>query len=146
MTLAGLLVSVGVGAFAIVEDTPKAPRSRSPGRWWTPTAGPRRADVSFLLQHDGLWGGFVTQTETDGQGRFHLEVPGVPGGGPEPGILWAYRPGARSPRSITGDTPRDWPVSMVLDEPARAEFAIRGPDGRPVTGPDPNPGDHPRVL
>jgi protocatechuate 3,4-dioxygenase beta subunit len=30
--------------------------------------------------------------------------------------------------------PPDWPISMVLDEPARAEFLIRGPDGRTVAG------------
>ena len=30
--------------------------------------------------------------------------------------------------------PADWPVSMVLDHPARAEILVRGPDGRPVAG------------
>ena len=138
MMITALLVSVGVGTYAFVDGPDKAPpvvivgTVVDAGR--QPAAG---AGVSFSIRDAGtFWGGVVAQTETDRQGRFRLEVPGAPGGGPEPGILWAYRPGSLvAARRILRETlPPDWPVAMVLDEPARAVFLVRGPDGRPVAG------------
>ncbi len=106
----------------------------------TPTAGPRRARGSStrLFKGGGSWGKVVARTETDVRGQFRLEVPVEPDGRPEPGMLWAYRPGDRAlvaAHRINRETlPPDWPVAMVLDEPARAEILVRGPDGRPVAG------------
>jgi hypothetical protein len=97
-----------------------------------PAAG---VGVYFSTRGAGAgWGNVVAQTETDAQGRFRLEVPAAPGGGPKPGTLWAYRPGALvATRGISRETlPPDWPVSMMIDEPARAEYLVHGPDGRPV--------------
>jgi hypothetical protein len=135
--LTALLASIGMNACAFVEEPATVPAVAIVGTvvdaGRRPAAG---ASVSYSVEQvGGGWGADLARTQTDDRGRFRLEVPAAPGGGPRPGILWAYRPGAMvATRPIAEDSPRDEPVSMVLDEPAHAEFLIRGPDGRPIAG------------
>lgn len=139
MVLTALVVSVGIGACALAEGPARPPAVPIAGTVVDaerrPTGG---VDVVFShLEGACVVGGeVVARAETDAQGRFRLEVPGASGGGPEPGVLWAYRPGSlvASYRVNRETLPPDWPVAMVLDHPARAEFLVRGPDGRPVAG------------
>ncbi len=138
MMIAALLVSVGIGLCTFAEGPAQRPPVPIAG---TVVDADRRpaasAGVYFSVRRwGGDFGEVVARTESDAQGRFRLEVPGWPGGGPWAGILWAYRPGALvATYSVSRETlPPDSPVSMVLDHPARAEFLVRGLDGRPVAG------------
>jgi hypothetical protein len=137
MTLAALLVSVGVGALGAPEEPVQAPVPIE-GTVVDADRRPAGGVGVFFSDFKGRSGrgGIVGHVETDAQGRFRLQVPAAPDSGPEPGILWAYRPGSLiASYSVDRDTvPPGWPVSMVIDAPTRAEFLVRGPDGRPVAG------------
>jgi hypothetical protein len=96
MTITVLLMLLGIGPCAFVEGPSKAPPVVIAGTVVDANRQPASgAGVYFSSRDAGSgWGGVVARTETDARGRFRLEVPGRPGGGPEPGILWAYRPGS----------------------------------------------------
>ena len=80
------------------------------------------------------WGSKVAPVNlgatTDGDGRFRIVLPSVPGGyiGRR---LWAFHAGlALAAEPIPEGTPRN----MVLRKPAQRTIKIEGPDGRAVAG------------
>ena len=139
MTITALLVSVGVGTCRLRRGARQgaAGRDRRDGRGCRAPARGRGGGL-FLdpAMPAAAWRGRRDGPRPMPRADSAWRSPARPGGGPEPGILWAYRPGSMvASRRVTRETlPPDWPVSMVLDAPARAEFLVRGPDGRPVAG------------
>ena len=140
MTLTALLMSVGVGAFGDVEGPAKATPVAIVGT--VVDAGRRRpaagAGVFFSTRGaGGGWGEVVARTETDARGRFRLEVPGAAGRRARAGHALGVSAGLAGRHALDRPARRCRPdglSDLVLDEPARAEFLVRGPDGRPVAG------------
>ncbi len=140
MTLASLLLLVGLGTFIEDPENPKAAPVPITGTVVNADRQPAAGTGVYYssLEAGNDWGRVVAQTMTDAQGRFRLEVPPPPARRDflPVGALWAYRPGSLvASRPVTRETlPPDLPITLVLDPPARAKFLIRGPDGRPVAG------------
>ncbi len=139
MTLAvlGVALVVGLGA----PDNPAEPARPAPfllvGTVLDPDRRPAPdVEILYSTRRPGVgWGRVAARTRTDAQGRYHLKFAGPPAA-PEPGMLWAYRPGNLvASRPITVDIPaRGQPLDLVLDVSARAVFVVRGPNGQPVAG------------
>ncbi len=135
MTLTSLLLLVGFGTFVEDPENPKAVRVPITGTVVDadrkPAAGVGGYDSTPAAGNP--CGRVVARTMTDAQGRFRLEVPPpaarrnfLP-----VGALWAYRLGSLvASRPVTRETlPPELPITLVLEQPARSKFLIRGPYG-----------------
>ena len=80
----------------------------------------------------------VQQTKTDGQGHARLEVARErPGAMVSFGEVWAYQPGRALAVSgalvLRGSSPAHL-VRLTLEQPARWNVTVAGPDNRPIAG------------
>ena len=101
-----------------------------------PVAG---ADVFLTgLQTVGGWPPVLARATSDPSGKFRVDAPADTDdpAAPAAAALWAVRPGALVASRLLrpGTLPAGVPVRLVLGPPARADFQVIGPDGKPLAG------------